>query len=113
IVDGMYRAVHEGGGTAQGARIDGFDVCGKTGTAQNGQGANHSTFMCFAPRDNPRIAVSVYVEHGGYGASMAVPIASMIVEEYLTDTIKREDLRKRIGETEIYYPMYREKVVKK
>lgn len=109
VVDGMYRAVHEGGGTAQIARVEGLDICGKTGTAQNSQGANHSTFMCFAPRDNPKITVSVYVEHGGYGASVAAPIASMIVEQYLTDTVKRVDLRKRIGEIEVNYPMYNSK----
>ncbi|MEG0601537.1 MAG: penicillin-binding protein 2 [Mucinivorans sp.] len=110
IVEGMYLAVHQGGGTAQGARVEGLDICGKTGTAQNSQGANHSTFMCFAPRNNPRIAVSVYVEHGGYGASVAVPIASLIVEQYLTDTVKRADLLQRITEIQVNYPMYRPKV---
>ncbi|MEF9950922.1 MAG: penicillin-binding transpeptidase domain-containing protein, partial [Mucinivorans sp.] len=92
------------------ARVEGLDICGKTGTAQNSQGANHSTFMCFAPRNNPRIAVAVYVEHGGYGASVAVPIASLIVEQYLTDTVKRADLLQRITEIQVNYPMYRPKV---
>ena len=109
IVRGMYLAVHEPGGTGRIAAIPGFDVCGKTGTAQNPQGADHSTFMCFAPMNNPRIAVSVYVEHGRFGASAAAPIASLIMEQYLTDTIKRQDLKQRMMETEINYPMYRPK----
>lgn len=113
IVEGMYRAVHEAGGTAQVARVEGLDICGKTGTAQNGQGADHSTFMCFAPRNNPKITVSVYVEHGRFGASAAAPIASLIVEQYLTDTIKRQDLKKRIEELEINYPMYSPKPLPK
>lgn len=106
IVDGMYRAVHEPGGTARVAYIPGLDVCGKTGTAQNPNGADHSTFICFAPRDKPKIAVSVYVEHGRFGASAAAPIASLIVEKYLTDTIKRADLVERMKGMTINYPMY-------
>lgn len=109
IVEGMYLAVHEPGGTGRIAAIAGYDVCGKTGTAENPNGADHSTFMCFAPRNNPRIAISVYVEHGRFGASAAAPIASLIMEQYLTDTIKRQDLKQRMMETEINYPMYRPK----
>lgn len=106
IVEGMYKAVHEPGGTARVAYIPGLDVCGKTGTAQNPNGADHSTFICFAPRNKPKIAVSVYVEHGRFGATAAAPIASLIVEKYLTDTIKRPDLVQRIKEMSINYPMY-------
>lgn len=106
IVQGMYMAVNVPGGTASVAKVDGLDICGKTGTAQNPRGADHSTFICFAPRDNPKIAVAVYVEHGRFGASSAAPIASLIVEKYLTDTIKRVDLLERVKSMQIAYPMY-------
>lgn len=109
IVEGMYRAVHgggPGGGTASRAYVPGLDICGKTGTAQNPNGKDHSTFMCFAPRDNPRIAVSVYIEHGGFGATVAVPVASLLVEQYLTDTIARPYLIEQVKEMQINYPYY-------
>lgn len=106
IVEGMYRAVHKAGGTAGVAYVPGLDICGKTGTAQNPHGADHSTFMCFAPRENPQIAVSVYIENGRFGATIAAPIASLIVEKYLTGEIKRPELVKRVQEMQISYPFY-------
>lgn len=106
IVQGMYMAVNVPGGTASVAKVEGLEICGKTGTAQNPRGADHSTFICFAPRDNPKIAVAVYVEHGRFGASSAAPIASLLVEKYLTDTIQRVDLVERVKAMEIAYPMY-------
>lgn len=108
IVDGMWRGVNRDG-TCQGAAISGYNVCGKTGTAQNSKGADHSTFISFAPRNNPKIAIAVYVEHGGFGSEMAVPIASLIEEQYLTDTIKRRDLLHRVKSQRISYPMYKKK----
>ncbi|MBO5732525.1 MAG: penicillin-binding protein 2 [Alistipes sp.] len=95
IVEGMWRGVNEWG-TSGGAKLEGWDVCGKTGTAQNPNGKDHSTFLSFAPKDNPKIAISVYVEHGGFGATIAVPIASLIEELYLTDTIKRPNLVEQV-----------------
>ncbi len=93
IVEGMWKGVNvQGAGTSWGAHLEGWDVCGKTGTAQNPNGSDHSTFLSFAPKDNPKIAISVYVEHGGFGASMALPIASLLEEFYLTDTITRPQL---------------------
>ncbi len=106
VVDGMYDAVHKAGGTGQQAYVAGLDVCGKTGTAQNPHGEDHSTFLCFAPKENPRIAVSVYVEHGGWGGSVAAPIAGLIVEKYLNDTISRPELAEQIRNTKIAYPYY-------
>jgi penicillin-binding protein 2 len=105
VVDGMWRGVNVDG-TSQGAYLRGWDVCGKTGTAQNSRGEDHSTFISFAPRKNPRIAIAVYVEHGGWGASMAVPIASLIEEKYLTDTVCRPHLVEYVKRTKIAYPMY-------
>ena len=93
VVGGMYRAVNSGfgsGGTASIAAVDGLDICGKTGTAQNPHGYDHSVFICFAPRDNPKIAVAAYVENGGFGATWAAPIASLLTEMYLTREIRPE-----------------------
>ena len=105
IVEGMYEAVNVAG-TATRFAVPGLDICGKTGTAQNPSGADHSTFLCFAPRDNPKIVVSVYVEHGRWGATSAAPIASLLVEQYLTDTIRRPDMLRQMKEMTIAYPMY-------
>lgn len=105
IVDGMWQGVNVGG-TSMGARLPGLDVCGKTGTAQNPHGRDHSTFLSFAPRNNPRIAISVYVENGGFGASAALPIASLLEEYYLTDTIRRPELLDRIKTMDLAYPYY-------
>ncbi len=90
IVEGMYQAVHApagSGATARLAAIPGVEMCGKTGTAQNPHGEDHSVFICFAPRENPKIAVAVYIEQGGFGASQAAPVASLLVEKYLTGEI--------------------------
>lgn len=91
IVEGMWRSVNVAG-TSGRARLEGWDVCGKTGTAENSGGADNSTFLSFAPKDNPKIAISVYVEHGGFGSAIALPIASLIEELYLTDTIMRPQM---------------------
>ena len=80
VIDGMRAAVT--GGTCTKAHIPGYEVCGKTGTAQN-RGADHSVFMGFAPRNHPRIAVAVYIENGGFGATYGVPIGKLIMEQYL------------------------------
>ena len=101
VVQGMWRAVNSGagmGGTAWIAHVDGLDICGKTGTAQNSRGADNSVFICFAPKDNPKIAVAAYVENGGFGATWAAPIASLLVERYLNGEIseQRKPLETRI-----------------
>lgn len=105
IAEGMWRGVHVAG-TSRMAYLPGQDVCGKTGTAQNPHGRDHSTFLSFAPKDNPKIAISVYVENGGFGASAALPIASLLEEFYLTDTITRPELVERVKQMQIYYPSY-------
>lgn len=101
VIGGMYRAVNSGfgsGGTASIAAVEGLDICGKTGTAQNPHGHDHSVFICFAPKDNPKIAVAAYVENGGFGASYAAPIASLLTEMYLNGEIseKRRPLEERM-----------------
>jgi penicillin-binding protein 2 len=88
VVEGMNLAVNGGPGRTAGiAQLQNILVCGKTGTAQNPHGKDHSVFVAFAPKDNPKIAISVYVEHGEWGASYAAPIASLMIEKYLTDSI--------------------------
>ena len=97
IIEGMWKGANvPGAGTSYRAYLPGWDVCGKTGTAQNPIGRYHSTFLSFAPKDNPKIAISVYVEHGGFGATAALPIASLLEELYLTDTITRPQLVEQI-----------------
>ena len=105
IIEGMEE-VMEPGGTASMSHIPGILVCGKTGTAQNPHGADHSVFMAFAPADHPKIAISVYVENGVWGARYAAPIASLMIEKYLTDSISsgRKWLEKRMLETNLLEP---------
>ncbi|MBQ6964763.1 MAG: penicillin-binding protein 2 [Bacteroidaceae bacterium] len=80
VAEGMRRAVT--GGTCRSANTSMYEVCGKTGTAQN-RGKDHSAFMGFAPKDNPQIAIAVYVENGGFGATYGVPIGALMMEQYI------------------------------
>jgi len=110
VIDGMERAVNgQTGGTARIARMNDIIICGKTGTAENPHGDNHSIFIAFAPKDDPKIAIAVYVENEGSGATWAAPMASLMIEQYLTDTISRKWLesyvlagntRKKSGQAE-------------
>ena len=100
IVDGMYRVVNETGGTARRAKImDSIIVCGKTGTAQNPHGEDHSVFIAFAPKDDPKIAIAVFVEHGYWGGRWAAPMASLMIEKYLRGSISRNDLEKKMEQS--------------
>ena len=96
VAKAMYEVVNEPGGTASMARIDSIIVCGKTGTAQNPHGQDHSVFIAFAPMNNPKIALAVYVENAGFGGVWAAPIASLMIEKYLTQKIKRKELEDRM-----------------
>jgi penicillin-binding protein 2 len=96
IVKGMELAVVSG--TAAGVKLKDIIICGKTGTAQNPHGANHSVFIAFAPKDHPKIAIAVYVENAGFGATYAAPIASLMIEKYLKGQITNIALEKRILE---------------
>jgi penicillin-binding protein 2 len=95
-IEGMHLATIGAGGTAWRARIPYIDVCGKTGTSQNPHGKNHSVFVCFAPKQNPKIAVAVLVENSGDGGRYAAPIASLVLEKYLTGKILRTSLEQLI-----------------
>jgi penicillin-binding protein 2 len=104
IVRGMDLAVNGtpgSGSTAQRARIEGITVCGKTGTAENPHGEEHSIFIAFAPKEKPEIALSVYVENGGFGNTYAAPIAGLMIEKYLNDSITRDWLEEFILNTNL------------
>lgn len=90
VVDGMDLVINGGpGSTARNARIPDIVVCGKTGTAENPHGNDHSIFIAFAPKEDPKIAIAVYVENQGFGTTYAAPIASLMIEKYLTGEVKR------------------------
>ena len=106
IIPGMWKAVNAppgSGGTASIAHVDSLEICGKTGTAQNPRGPDHSVFICFAPRENPKIAIAAYVENGGFGATYAAPIASLMVERYLKGEVQRKDLEVRMRTSNTLY----------
>jgi penicillin-binding protein 2 len=84
VIDGMERVINSG--TARRAAVPGISVCGKTGTSQN-SGADHSVFFAFAPKDNPKIAIAVYVENAGGGSGTAAPIGGLMIEKYLNRKI--------------------------
>tara|TARA_R110000868_G_scaffold156658_1_gene383640 strand:- start:2904 stop:4847 length:1944 start_codon:yes stop_codon:yes gene_type:complete len=102
IISGLFDVYNLG--TARSLRVEGIDICGKTGTAENFTKINgkrvkledHSIFVAFAPKDNPKIAIAVLVENGGYGATIAGPIASLMIEKYLRKKITRTDLETRV-----------------
>ncbi len=125
IPDTIYNIVQLGmqdvvdRGTAMGARIDGISIAGKTGTAENygiingkrEKLKNHSWFVCFAPRENPTIAIAVIVENAGFGATWATPMASLMMEKYLRDTLSAARWKEveRIEGTEIILPVVKMK----
>lgn len=101
VIRGMARAVE--GGTAGALKIEGIPYCAKTGTAQNPHGKDHSVFVCFAPIENPKIAVGILIENAGFGATWAGPIARLMVEKYLKGKITRPDLEKRMLEGDLIH----------
>lgn len=94
VIEGMRGVVTNG--TAVIANVPDIEICGKTGTAQNPHGKDHSIFIAFAPKDNPKIAIAVYVENAGFGSTVAAPIASLMIEKYLRGSINRNDLEYRV-----------------
>jgi len=96
VIEGMRRVVNVAGGTAKSARLDSIVICGKTGTVQNPHGKDHSVFIAFAPINNPKIAIAVFIENAGAGGTWAAPIASLMIEKYLNKKIKDIEKEKRI-----------------
>ncbi|NEN23044.1 penicillin-binding protein 2 [Cryomorpha ignava] len=102
VIEGMYRVIESG--TGRGVRFSkDIEVCGKTGTAQNPHGKDHSIFIAFAPKDDPKIAIAVYVENVGFGSTWAAPITSLMIEQYLTDTITRPRIETRMLEADLLH----------
>lgn len=103
VNEGLHSVVEAG--TGRSAKIPGISVCGKTGTAQNPHGDDHSMFAAYAPMEHPKIAIAVVVENAGFGATYAAPIASLMIEKYLNDTIQtaRLPLEKRILESNLLH----------
>ena len=102
VIEGM-QAVIEETKLQNTVKLENIIVCGKTGTVQNPHGADHSAFVGFAPRDNPKIAIAVFIENAGFGATYAAPIAGLLMEKYLNDSIapKRKDLEQKLIETDL------------
>lgn len=104
VISGLFDVYNLG--TARSLRVEGIDICGKTGTAENYTKINgkrvklqdHSIFVAFAPKDNPKIAIAVFVENGYWGARWAGPMASLMIEKYVRGKITRTDLEKRMLE---------------
>jgi penicillin-binding protein 2 len=102
VVNGMAQVVTAGTGAR--SKIPDIIMCGKTGTVENNKGKAHSTFIAFAPKDNPKIAIAVYVENGGFGSTYAAPISSLMIEKYIKGSIEskaRKSLEKRILEADL------------
>ena len=100
VIDGMYDVFENG--TAKAVRLEHISQCGKTGTAQNPHGQDHSIFVSFAPKDDPKIAIAVIIENGYWGSRWAAPISSLMTELYLSDTITRPRLEQRMLEGELH-----------
>ena len=98
VVNAMEKVVGPGG-TANGAKLEDIIICGKTGTVQNPKPKkDHAVFVCFAPKENPKIALAVYVENSGFGGTWAAPIASLLIEKYINDSIANPAREKKILE---------------
>lgn len=111
VIDAMDAVVNQPGGTARRARIDSILVCGKTGTVQNKTTPDHSVFIAFAPKDNPKIAISVYVEEAGFGGTWAAPIASLIMEKYLKGKISNPAKEQRIVDADFIHKEEKKKTL--
>ena len=101
VIEGMRRVVNESGGTATSAKLTDIIIAGKTGTVQNPHGKDHSVFIAFAPIENPKIAIAVFIENSGFGGTWAAPTASLIIEKFLTGKIANEGKEKRIMEAKL------------
>lgn len=99
VVESMRNVVLNGTGRI--AQLDSVSICGKTGTAQNPHGKDHSIFIAFAPMHKPKIAIAVYVENAGFGATWAAPIASLMIEKYMRRAVERPEMEKRIFEANL------------
>ena len=117
VIEGMHSVFKNG--TAKLVNIKGIDIVGKTGTVENFaiidgtkvQLPDHSILVAFAPKENPKIALAVFIENGGYGSTIAAPITSLMVEKYLTGKVERKWIENRMIETDLY-PIYNQVIFK-
>ncbi len=103
VIYGMETAVEGKYGTAKIGKLNNVKICGKTGTAENPHGEDHSIFIAFAPKENPKIAIAVYVEHGGWGSDVAVPIGSLCIDKYINNKITNIHLEEKMINLKIKY----------
>jgi penicillin-binding protein 2 len=108
IISGMTDVFESERGTARASRIPGIKLAGKTGTAQNPHGQDHSIFIAFGPVDNPKIAIAVFVENGYWGSRWAAPIATLMIEKYLKGKITRTRLEERIENGSLLEEYYKQ-----
>ncbi|WP_196892316.1 penicillin-binding protein 2 [Aureivirga marina] len=116
VIQGMLETFETG--TARASKIQGIEICGKTGTVENfirvdGKKVSledHSILVAFAPKDNPKIAIAVYVENGGFGSNIAAPITSLMIEKYLTGEVKRSWMEERMYNTSLEEE-YKKKII--
>ncbi|MDP2067848.1 MAG: penicillin-binding protein 2 [Lutibacter sp.] len=101
VIDGLFDVFENPRGTARGSRVEGLEISGKTGTSENPHGQDHSIFIAFAPTHNPKIAIAVFVENGYWGSRWAGPIATLMIEKYLTGKIGRPLVEERMMEGSI------------
>ena len=114
VINGMQKVFEQQGGTAYYSQVKGLEICGKTGTVENfirvdgvkTQLADHSIFIAFAPKDNPKIAIAVFVENGGYGSTVAAPIASLMIEKYINKDIQIKWRETNVHDINLYEKEY-------
>ena len=110
VIQGMYEVFENG--TARASRLDSIAMCGKTGTAENPHGQDHSIFLAFAPKDNPQIAIAIIVENGYWGSRWAAPIASLMMEKHITGKVTRPAMEKRMYDG-VLYEEYKKQLLEK
>lgn len=114
VIDGMHKVFKQQGGTAYYSQVKGIEMCGKTGTVENFINvkgvktplADHSIFIAFAPKDNPRIAIAIFVENGGYGSRIAAPVASLMIEKYLNNSVQNTWREQNVHDINLYEEEY-------
>ncbi len=114
VIDGMHKVFNQPGGTAFYSQVKGMELCGKTGTVENFINVNgvktaladHSIFIAFAPKENPKIAIAVFVENGGYGSRIAAPVASLMIEKYINNSIQNTWREQSVHDINLYTEEY-------
>jgi penicillin-binding protein 2 len=96
VIEGLFNVFENPSGTARGSKVKGIEICGKTGTSENPHGQDHSIFIAFAPKDNPKIAIAVFVENGYWGSRWAGPIATLMIEKYINGETTRKYVEERM-----------------